>query len=212
MKKILKALLVAVSAIYPILIFTLLVIFKVDIKILSLCIIVLAGTSFISATGLKKTDQKDKVRFDWKPFLSSLLFLSVGLFCFFTEKEFFLRIYSVIINVTMLFVFGITLFTPPNMIFRFATLSDKSIKGSPDEDRIYNYCKIVTIIWCCFFILNGTIAAITTFSDKIFGVSPETARTIWAVYNGGISYILMGTLFFGEMIVRRIIKKRWEKE
>ena len=80
MKKILKALFYVVSAIYPILIFTMLVIFKVDIKILSLSIVVLAGASFLSVTGIKKTGEKEKARFDWKPYLSSILFLSVGLF------------------------------------------------------------------------------------------------------------------------------------
>lgn len=212
MKKILKALFYVVSAIYPILIFTMLVIFKVDIKILSLSIVVLAGASFLSVTGIKKTGEKEKARFDWKPYLSSILFLSVGLFCFFTGKEFFLKIYSVIISATLLFVFGSTLFMPPNIIFRFATLSDKTIKGSPVEDKVYNYCKKVTIIWCCFFIINGTTSALTTFADKIFGVSPETARLIWAVYNGGISYVFMGMLFIGELIVRKIVQSKWEKE
>ena len=93
MKKILKALFFVVSALYPILIFTLLVIFKVDIKILSLSIIVLAGAGFLSVTGIRKTDKNEKIKLDWKPMLSSMLFLSAGLFCFITGKEFFLKIY-----------------------------------------------------------------------------------------------------------------------
>ena len=211
MKKILKALFFVVSALYPILIFTLLVIFKVDIKILSLSIIVLAGAGFLSVTGIRKTDKNEKIKLDWKPMLSSMLFLSTGLFCFITGKEFFLKIYSVVISATMLFVFGSTLFMPPNIIFRFATLSDKSIKGSSFEDKVYNYCQKVTIVWCCFFILNGSVAALTTFSDKIFGLSPETARKVWAVYNGGISYVLMGTLFTVEFIIRKLVDRKMLK-
>jgi uncharacterized membrane protein len=172
-----------------------LVIFKVDTKILSLSIIALAAAFFLSATGNRKTDANEKTTLDWKPFFSSVLFLSAGLFCFITGKEFFLKIYSVVINLTMLFVFGSTLFMPPNIIFRFATMSDKSIKGSSFEQKVYKYCHKVTVIWCCFFILNGSAAALTTFADKIFGLSPEAARKVWAVYNGGISYVLMGTLF-----------------
>ncbi len=212
MKKILKTLLYVVSALYPILVFTMLVIFKVDIKILSLSIILLAAASFLSATGFKKTGDKEKAKFNWKQYASSILFLSAGLFCFFTGKEFFIKIYSVVISATLLFVFGSTLFFPPNIIFRFATLSDKTIKGSPIEDKVYNYCRKVTIIWCCFFILNGTASGLTTFADKVFGVSPETARTIWAVYNGGISYVLMGLLFAVEFIVRKIVQRKWNKE
>jgi len=164
MKKFLKALFYVVAAVYPLLVFTFLVIFKVDTKILSLCIVALAAAFFLSATGSKKTDANEKTSLDWKPFLSSVLFLSAGLFCFITGKEFFLKIYSVVISATMLFVFGSTLFMPPNIIFRFATLSDKSIKGSSFEHKVYKYCEKVTIVWCCFFVLNGTAATLTTFS------------------------------------------------
>ena len=211
MKKILKALFYVIAAIYPILVFTLLVIFKVDTKILSLSIIALAAAFFLSATGSKKTDANEKTSLDWKPILSSVLFLAAGLFCFITGKEFFLKIYSVVISVTLLFVFGSTLFMPPNIIFRFATLSDKSIKGSSYEQKVYNYCQKVTIVWCCFFILNGTASALTTFSEQIFGLSPEAARTVWAVYNGGISYVLMGTLFVVEFIIRKLVDKKMMK-
>ena len=211
MKKILKALFYVIAAIYPILVFTMLVIFKVDTKILSLSIIALAAAFFLSATGNRKTDANEKTTLDWKPFFSSVLFLSAGLFCFITGKEFFLKIYSVVINLTMLFVFGSTLFMPPNIIFRFATMSDKSIKGSSFEQKVYKYCHKVTVIWCCFFILNGSAAALTTFADKIFGLSPEAARKVWAVYNGGISYVLMGTLFVIEFIVRKLVDKKMMK-
>lgn len=211
MKKFLKALFYVIAAVYPILVFTMLVIFKVDTKILSLSIIALAAAFFLSATGNKKTDGKEKTSLDWKPFLSSVLFLTAGLFCFITGKEFFLKIYSVVINVTMLFVFGSTLIMPPNIIFRFATLSDKSIKGSSFEQKVYNYCQKVTVVWCCFFVLNGTAATLTTFSEKIFGLSPETARKVWAIYNGGISYVLMGMLFTIEFIIRKLVDKKMMK-
>lgn len=211
MKKILKALFYVIAAIYPVLVFTMLVIFKVDTKILSLSIIALAAAFFLSATGNRKTDANEKTTLDWKPFFSSVLFLSAGLFCFITGKEFFLKIYSVVINLTMLFVFGSTFFMPPNIIFRFATMSDKSIKGSSFEQKVYKYCHKVTVIWCCFFILNGSAAALTTFADKIFGLSPEAARKVWAVYNGGISYVLMGALFVIEFIVRKLVDKKMMK-
>ena len=133
MKKFLKALFYIVAAVYPVLVFTLLVVFKVDTKVLSLCIVALAAAFFLSATGKKKTGEKGAL--DWKPLVSSVLFLAAGLFCFITGKEFFLKIYSVVINITLLFIFGSTLFMPPNIIFRFATLADKSIKGSSYENR-----------------------------------------------------------------------------
>lgn len=209
MKKFLKALFYIVAAIYPVIVFSLLVIFKVDTRILSLCIVALAAAFFLSATGKQKTGKKSAL--DWKPLLSSMIFLFAGLFCFITGKVFFLKIYSVVINITLLFIFGSTLFMPPNIIFRFATLSDKSIKGSSYEQQVYKYCRNVTIIWCSFFILNGTAAFFTTFADKIFGISQERSNRIWGIYNGGISYILMGTLFIVEFIIRKFVDKKMIK-
>ncbi len=210
MKKILKALFYVTAAIYPILVFTLLVVFKVETKILSLFIVALAAAFFLSATGAKKTSGK-KGALDWKPLLSSVLFLAAGLFCFFTGKEFFLKLYSVVINLTLLIVFGSTLFLKPNIIFRFATLADKSISGSSYENQVKIYCRNVTIVWCIFFILNGSASVVTTFADKIFGLSAEQARRVWAVYNGGISYVLMGTLFVVEFIIRKLVDRKMIK-
>lgn len=212
MKKFLKALFYVIAAAYPILVFTLLVVLKVDTKIVSLCMIALAAAFFLSATGNKKTgDNGEKKKLDWKTLLRSALFLAAGLFCFITGKEIFLKLYSVVISATFLVVFGSTLFFGPNIIFRFATLADKKIIGSNYENQVKAYCKKVTIVWCCFFILNGTAAACTTFADKIFGLSPEKAREVWAVYNGGISYVLMGILFVVEFIIRKLVDRKMIK-
>lgn len=203
MKKFLKALFYVIAAIYPILVFTLLVVFKVEMKVLSLCIMLLGIAFFLSATGNKKIAGEEKRAMDWKPFLSSGLFLTVGLFCFITGKDLFLKLYPVVISTTFLFVFGSTLFFQPTIIFRFATLADKSIKGAPYENQVKRYCKKVTIIWCCFFILNGSIAVYTTF---------WCSREVWAVYNGGISYVLMGMLFAVEYLVRILENKKMLKQ
>lgn len=203
MKKFLKALFYVIAAVYPILVFTSLVIFKVDTKVLSLCIVVLAAAFFLSATGNRKTGvKKEKSALDWKPLVSSVLFLAAGLFCFITGKEIFIRLYSVVINATLLVFFGSTLFLEPNIIFRFATLADKSIVGSSYENQVKLYCKKVTIVWCCFFIINGGIAAYTTFF---------CSREVWALYNGGISYALMGTLFVVEYIIRKLVDRKMIK-
>lgn len=188
------------------LIFTLLVIFKLPVRIISLCIITLSFAVFLSLTGSRK---KDGQKLDVRPFISCVLFLIAGTLCFLTQQIIFLKLYSVVISATMLFLFGTTLFYPPNMIFRFATLADKTIKGAPYEDKVCSYCKKVTVIWCLFFIFNGTISVLTAFSDKIFAnVDEELATKIWSFYNGGISYVLMGLLFLIEFIVRHFVNKK----
>lgn len=198
------------AAVYPVLVFTFLVIFKLPVRVLSLCIIALAAAFFLSATGSRKA-KGEKGVLDWKPLLSSALLLVAGLFCFFTQNEIFLKLYSVVVSATFLVIFGSTLFLEPTIIFRFATLADKSIIGSSYENQVKNYSRKVTIIWCCFFILNGTISVLTAFSEKIFSISPDTANTIWSVYNGGISYVLMGLLFICEYIVRKIVDGKMVK-
>ena len=203
MKKFLKALFYVIAAVYPILVFTLLVILKVDTKIISLCIIALAAAFFLSATGSKKAGSDGKKgKLDWKSLLRSTFFLAAGLFCLLTGKELFLKLYSVAISATFLVVFGSTLFFGPNIIFRFAALADKSIIGSSYENQVKSYCKKVTIAWCCFFIINGFIAAYTTFF---------CSREVWAIYNGGISYALMSTLFVVEFIIRKLVDRKMIK-
>jgi len=105
-------------------------------------------------------------------------------------------------NLIFLAAFGLTLFKPPVMIYRFAVIQDKTIPGSPAEKKVAAYCRKVTIVWCVFFVFNGSMAAFTIFS---------LSDAIWAVYNGGISYILMGILFAGEFIIRKKVQKKMPK-
>ena len=106
-------------------------------------------------------------------------------------------------NLFFLVLFGHTLFKGPSMVYRFATLKDKSIAISPYRKKIAAYCRNVTLVWCCFFIVNGSIA--------LMSVSGDSYR-FWALYNGCIAYILMGLLFAGEYIVRKVVQKNMKGE
>ena len=203
MKKAIRIFFYVISILYPILVFTLLVVFKLPLKLLSLCVIALAVALFLSVSA--KNKEKD---LNWKPLATSILFFLAGLLCFTTDEAIFLKLYPVAVNLIFLIFFGSTLFRGPNMIFRFATLADKSIIGSQKEKRVENYCRKVTVIWCIFFIFNGTIATLTVFAGKIFGITPEEADKVWSLYNGAISYILMGLLFAAEFIVRKFVDKK----
>ncbi len=203
MKKLLKILFYIIAAVYPILVFTLLVILKLPVRILSLCIVALALAFFLAFTGSAGGKSQGKqFALSWRPLVSSLLFLIAGIACFFTNQTVFLKLYSVVISAMLLVVFGSTLFFPPNIIFRFATLYDKSILQTPAEKKVESYCKKVCIIWCIFFILNGSVAFYTAFF---------ASDLVWSVYNGGISYILMGLIFIIEFIIRRQVDKKMPK-
>lgn len=186
---------VILAALYPVLIFVLLVLLRLPVRVISLCVIVLASALFIGGGG-------GRGKSDWRPLASSVVLVAVGLACFFSNKILFLRLYPVAVNAAMLMAFSLSLFFPPSVIFRLACLSDKGIKGSVAEGRIESYCRKVCVVWCVFFVFNGSAAAYTAFfcSDRA-----------WSVYNGGIAYVLMGLLFAIEYIIRKQVDKKMPK-
>jgi acyl-coenzyme A synthetase/AMP-(fatty) acid ligase/uncharacterized membrane protein/3-hydroxymyristoyl/3-hydroxydecanoyl-(acyl carrier protein) dehydratase len=181
------------TAVYPVLVFCSLVVLKIPLRYFSIFVVCVAAAAFIGATSRKK----DPLRICGAGLLAAL-----GLACFLSNAPVFLKLYPVLMNAVMLGAFGSTLFAPPPMIFRFATLADKTIRGSLAEKRIERYCRTVTAVWCAFFVVNGGIAAWTVASGS---------DALWSVYNGGISYILIGGLFAGEFIVRKIMDRTMPK-
>lgn len=214
------------------LIFLLLVVYKFPVRVISLCVIALALIFFISSTGnsskensadgrenspknsvdengknFADTRRKNprnffgKIRFNFKNLLSSFFFLTAGILCFVANSSLFLKLYPVAVCATFLFFFATSLVSPPPIVFRFATMQDKSILKSPYKTRVENYCRKVTIVWCAFFVLNIAAAIYTAFfcSEKI-----------WSIYNGGISYLIMGMIFTIEFFLRKRVNKKMQ--
>jgi len=98
-------------------------------------------------------------------------------------------LYPVAISGLMLVLFATSLVRPPSLVERLARLRQPNL---PREGVAY--CHRVTLVWCGFFVVNGTIAAWTVFA---------ASREVWVLYNGLVSYLLMGTLFAGEWLYRR---------
>ncbi len=99
-----------------------------------------------------------------------------------------LRFYPALVNAMSLLVFSWSLVSPPSLIERFARIQHPDL---PPEGVIYT--RRVTQVWCVFFIINGSIALATALWSSF---------EVWSLYNGFIAYLLMGTLFAGEYIVR----------
>jgi uncharacterized membrane protein len=78
------------------------------------------------------------------------------------------------------------------MIERFARLQEPHL-----SETAIRYTRQVTIVWCVFFVLNGSIALYTALFCEM---------KTWALYNGLIAYVLMGALFAGEYLVRLRVK------
>lgn len=102
--------------------------------------------------------------------------------------------YPVAVNTTLLVVFGISLYRPPPVIEQLARLQTPVLTPAAQQ-----YTRRVTQVWCLFFMFNGTVALLTTLQDDV---------TLWAWWNGVISYLLIGVLFAAEWCIRRRIQRR----
>ncbi|MCK4840963.1 MAG: hypothetical protein KAT04_03660 [Methylococcales bacterium] len=99
-----------------------------------------------------------------------------------------LRFYPVLISLGLFIIFFSSLFYPPPIIERFARLQHPEL---PEQGVIYT--RKVTQIWCAFFVFNGSIAMVTAVWCSF---------EWWSLYNGFISYLLMGTVMGIEYLVR----------
>jgi uncharacterized membrane protein len=151
---------------------------------------------------LSEGDFQKKKKIPWRPALIAAAFPCIGVIGFITDSFIFLKIYPLLINFMLCVCFSYTLFRPPSLVFRIAILQKKTIKGSLSEKRVEKYCGKVTFLWCVFFIINGALAAFTIFF---------TSDIVWVIYNAGVSYILIGILFFGELMVRKMMDKKMPK-
>jgi len=189
--RVLKIVLIILSILYP---FTILIGFlwlKANPRVMVLALVAIGAVYFITHSGDAKNKGFRGIQF-W---LMIGVVMVLAFLTFLTENAGLLKLYPVIINLSLLTSFCYTLFHGPSMIYRFAILRDKSIPDSPDNEAIKSYCINVTRIWCVFFVLNAFVAALTAFlADEM----------IWGLYNGFISYILIGALMVGEYLYRKI--------
>ncbi|MDU0353029.1 hypothetical protein RS130_02950 [Paraglaciecola aquimarina] len=124
-------------------------------------------------------------------FLAVLILLTFSLF---TDSQFGIRFYPVAVSLIFLCLFAYSLIFPPTVIERLARLTNNDF--SPAGVK---YARKVTIAWCLFFVLNGSISFYTCmYSDM----------QTWTLYNGVISYVLMGILGAAEWLIRQTVKHK----
>jgi uncharacterized membrane protein len=105
-----------------------------------------------------------------------------------------LKLYPLLVNAVMFVVFAVSLVRPPSAIERIARLSEPDL---PAEGVAYT--RRVTQVWCGFFVCNGLVSLATAL---------WATNEVWALYNGLVSYGIMGLLFAGEWLVRRRVRAR----
>ncbi len=178
-----------ILALYPLLVYMGLTTFNTRVVAAGILIFVVLRMVILSDFKLKNI----------KPFLPLFTagVLLSGYSAFFNSQT-ALLLMPVFTSVVFLITFGVTLFKKPSMVERFAALKEKNM-----TDHIKRYCFKVTIVWIAFFILNGIVACYTVFF---------TSKEYWTLYNGLISYVIMGTIFAIEFTVRKIVVHKKAKE
>jgi uncharacterized membrane protein len=109
-----------------------------------------------------------------------------------------LKLYPVLVNAALLAVFGLSLLRGPSFVERLARLTEPNL-----DAHGVAYTRRVTQVWCGFFVLNGSIA----LASAVWGSERQ-----WALYNGLISYVLMGALMGGEWLLRQYVRAKASAE
>jgi uncharacterized membrane protein len=121
--------------------------------------------------------------------IAGSLLLSLGALV--SNDETLLRLYPAGVSLALLAVFALSLRSEQSLIERMARLSHAVL---PDE--AVRWCRRWTEIWCAFFAVNASISIWSALG---------ASREVWAVYNGFIAYLAMGTLLASEWLLRRLL-------
>lgn len=106
------------------------------------------------------------------------------------DRAEFLLLVPTAINAVFLLAFGVTLRPGAMpMVERFARLS----LSDPSPEQLA-WCRLWTWIWCAFFVANGTLAGLLALLAPL---------DVWAFYAGFLAYLLSGSLFAVEYLLRR---------
>lgn len=106
------------------------------------------------------------------------------------------KAYPVLMSLAFAAAFGGSLLFPPTLVERFAALA-----GTIATPPARRYMRRVTLVWFVFLLANAGVSGWTAVAED---------PAIWALYNGLLSYLFMGLLMGGELLVRRWIRLRAE--
>ena len=145
---------------------------------------------FLRILGGNKTRLRELKYIAWA---SGLMGLVLTIFAIVFKEDHWFTYYPVGVNFFLFLLFFGSLWQKETLVERFARLQESQL-----PDYVVAYTRTVTKVWCCFFIANGAISLTTSF------ISME----LWTLYNGLISYLLVGLLFISEWLVRLHIKRK----
>jgi uncharacterized membrane protein len=121
--------------------------------------------------------------------------VAVAAVFWFANSELLLRLIPTGINLALAGVFGAGLIWPPTVPTRMAALH-RGVSYQELPPPVTHYTRWVTGLWVIFFLFNAGISALTALVGS---------REVWALYNGFLAYVLVGTLLAAEYGYRRLI-------
>lgn len=134
-------------------------------------------------------------------FIKKFAFVFSTLFTLFVIALFYftglkgLKLYPVVVNFCIFFIFFSSLFDKETIIQKFARVSEG---GGELHPKIKTYTKNLTYIWCVYLLFQFLFSFATLFmSDRV-----------WVIFNGCVSYILLGLFFAIEYVFRIRFKKK----
>ena len=105
------------------------------------------------------------------------------------------KYYPVIVNFVLFCIFFGSTFSEETVIKKMAKLMEPNIKPKALE-----YTRRLTYLWSIFMLANFFISLATVFMSE----------KVWAIYNGFLSYMLVGGFFIIEYMVRINFKKKYD--
>ena len=110
----------------------------------------------------------------------------------FIDSRLAVKIYPILMSLSVASVFALSLRYPPTVIERLARIREPNLPLSG-----ITYTRRVTIVWVAFLIANAGISLITA----LWGTLAQ-----WTLWNGLLSYLAMGMLFAGEWVIRQWVR------
>lgn len=178
-----------ISIAYPVLIYT-----GIKYQVLNYLIVFIAFVFFIRFLCTRKVNSTIAIASKY----SLVGSIALCIFSLVFKKLELMLYYPVLVNAVLFIVFAASLFTDKPVITVLAMLKEKEL---PPFALLYT--RRLTVFWSAFFVLNGLIALYTAIINDL---------NIWTLYNGLISYILIGIIFVAEFILRAILKKKYDNK
>jgi len=187
-----------IAIIYPLLVFCALVIFKLPIRYLSIGLIIFAiAYSIVNGKHYKGKHTAAL-------FICPVILCAIGaISLFLDENPVVIKLYPALADLAYLTIMITSFFFPPPLAYYFIDIFDKSIKTKIPEKMFGSYCYKASFAWCVYFVIDGIVAVITAFYSSNF---------VWAVYNGGVTYCIMGLIFAGEFVILKMIVKSFPEK